>query len=55
MKPFVAGLIAIAAMILSLELLAAATGDDRREAGIALTGSLHEFPGISYPEEWYPE
>jgi len=54
-RPFVAGLIAIAAMVLSLELVTAASGGHRRDPGLTPDGDFRDFPGISYSQVWYRE
>lgn len=55
MKPFTAGLYAIAAMVLTLELVSAATGDGWPESWLTLSGKPYQLTGISHPTEWFHE
>lgn len=55
MKPFLAGLFAIGAMVLSLEFVAAATREYRPEAHLTPTGNLSDLTSINYPAAWIPE
>jgi hypothetical protein len=53
MKPFRAGLLAIGAMVLTLELLPAMADNPCGPSQSTLTGSMLDMPGITYPTEWH--